>query len=121
MIRGYRCIGFPGRDRSTLPWHNGKTECVFKSADLLVCASAAIDRQTIVTYIVSTTAIPPPDGKHGPPDIRMFVMELQAGVGRSRDIISLDVDCVNDVGDVEDCGHSEVNPYRFVTRKTLAR
>ncbi len=57
-------------------------------------AESAIDRPTLVTYVVSTTLLPCTDEKHGHRAVRNLLMQLQAGAGRSD---GLDVDCANDV------------------------
>ena len=73
---------------------DGETQWVVQRSELVSCAETAIDRPTIVTYVVSTTPIPCPDEKHGPLAVRNLLMQLQAGAGRSD---GLDVDCANDV------------------------
>jgi hypothetical protein len=73
---------------------DGETQWVVQRSELVSCAETAIDRPTIVTYVVSTTPIPCPDEKHGPLEVRNLLMQLQAGAGRSD---GLDVDCANDV------------------------
>ena len=90
---------------------NGQTQWIVRTSELMVCAETAIDRQTIVTYIVSTTPIPCPAEKHGPSDVRMLLMDLQAGAGRSRDIIRLEVDSVNEVDGVEEGDDEGHNPF----------
>ncbi len=73
---------------------DGKTQWIVRKSELMACAETAIDRPTIVTYVVSTSPIPCPDEKHGPLAVRNLLMQLQAGAGRSD---GLDVDCANDV------------------------
>jgi hypothetical protein len=73
---------------------DGETQWIVLKSELNACAETAIDRPTIVTYVVSITPIPCPDEKYGPLAVRNLLMQLQAGAGRSD---GLDVDCVNDV------------------------
>lgn len=91
-----RCVG----DTCTVT--DGKTQYTLKTSDLMVCASSAIDRQSIVTFAVSTTAIPPDDEKYHPIAIRLALMQLQAGARRRAGVNRLDGECVNDVSGLED-------------------
>ena len=90
---------------------NGKTQWIVKTSELMVCAETAIDRPTIVTYIVSTTPIRCSVEKHGPSDVRLLLMDLQAGAGRSRDVMRLEVDSVNQVDCVEEGDDEGQNPF----------
>jgi hypothetical protein len=92
---------------------DGASQYMLKTCDLMACADAAIDRLTIVTYIVSTGPIPAPSATHGPADARHLLLELQAGARRSRAPIKLDEDLVTDfVGEEEgdDDGQSSFQP-----------
>ncbi len=74
----------------------------------MACADAAIDRLTIVTYIVSTGPIPAPAEIHGPSDVRKLLLALQAGAGRARGPIRLDEDFVTMKGTMMGSSHSSL-------------
>ena len=75
---------------------NGATEYSLKTSDFMACSDSAIDRQTIVTFIVSTAPIPVPAELHAPPEVRKLLLELQAGAGRASGRARLDGDLVTD-------------------------
>jgi hypothetical protein len=92
---------------------DGANQYMLKTSDLMACADVAIDRLTIVTFIVSTGPIPAPAAIHGPADVRHLLLELQAGARRSRASIKLDEDLVTDlIGEEEgeDDGQSPFQP-----------
>ncbi len=92
---------------------DGANQYMLKTCDLMACADSAIDRLTIVTYIVNTGPIPAPAETHGPAAARHLLLGRQAGAGRSGAPIKVDEDLVTDlVGEEEgdDDGQSPLQP-----------
>ncbi len=112
QIRSPHCVAVKGEgDVATIT--DGANQYMLTTSDLMACADVAIDRLTIVTFIVSTGPIPAPAAIHGPADARHLLLELQAGARRSRAPINLDEDLVTDlVGEEEgdDDGQSPFQP-----------
>ena len=91
---------------------DGANQFRLKACKLMACADAAIDRLTIVTFIVGTGPIPVPDAIHGPAGARHLLLELQAGARRSREPMKLDEDVVTDLAGEEEGDDSEESPFQ---------